>query len=75
MKWCAGSGDDACGDRPGARLKRFFEFKSRPGVKTMQKITPFLWFKDPARASRVMQAMLKMVKLDFAGLQRAYDGA
>ncbi len=29
---------------------------------------------DPARANRVMQAMLKMVKLDLAGLRRAYDG-
>jgi predicted 3-demethylubiquinone-9 3-methyltransferase (glyoxalase superfamily) len=29
---------------------------------------------DRGRADRVMQAMLKMVKLDIAGLQRAYDG-
>jgi predicted 3-demethylubiquinone-9 3-methyltransferase (glyoxalase superfamily) len=29
---------------------------------------------DPARAQRVMQAMLGMVKLDIAGLQAAYDG-
>ena len=29
--------------------------------------------KDPARANRVMQAMMKMVKLDIAMLQRAYD--
>ncbi|KAB0264840.1 VOC family protein [Microvirga brassicacearum] len=29
---------------------------------------------DPAKAQRVMQAMLQMVKLDVAGLQRAYDG-
>jgi len=29
---------------------------------------------DPAKAQRVMQAMLKMVKLDIAGLQAAYDG-
>lgn len=27
---------------------------------------------DPARANRVMQAMLQMVKLDIAGLERAY---
>jgi len=30
--------------------------------------------RDRARADRVMQAMLKMKKLDIAGLQRAYDG-
>lgn len=28
---------------------------------------------DPEKAGRVMQAMLKMVKIDIAGLQRAYD--
>lgn len=30
---------------------------------------------DPARASRVMQAMLQMQKLDLKALQQAYDGA
>lgn len=30
---------------------------------------------DPARAERVMQAMLQMIKLDVGALQRAYDGA
>ena len=30
---------------------------------------------DRAKAQRVMQAMMNMVKLDIAGLQRAYDGA
>jgi predicted 3-demethylubiquinone-9 3-methyltransferase (glyoxalase superfamily) len=29
---------------------------------------------DPKKAQRVMQAMLKMVKLDIAGLKRAYEG-
>jgi len=29
--------------------------------------------KDPAKSNRVMQAMLKMTKMDVAGLQRAYD--
>jgi predicted 3-demethylubiquinone-9 3-methyltransferase (glyoxalase superfamily) len=29
---------------------------------------------DPAKAQRVMQAMLQMTRLDIAGLQRAYDG-
>jgi predicted 3-demethylubiquinone-9 3-methyltransferase (glyoxalase superfamily) len=30
--------------------------------------------KDRTRARRVAEAMLKMVKLDIAGLQAAYDG-
>ena len=30
--------------------------------------------KDPVKAARVMNAMMQMVKLDIAGLQRAYDG-
>jgi len=30
--------------------------------------------KDPARAKRVMQAMLGMKKLDVAELERAYNG-
>jgi predicted 3-demethylubiquinone-9 3-methyltransferase (glyoxalase superfamily) len=29
--------------------------------------------RDPARAGRVMQAMMQMKKIDIAGLQRAYD--
>jgi predicted 3-demethylubiquinone-9 3-methyltransferase (glyoxalase superfamily) len=29
---------------------------------------------DPAKSKRVMEAMLKMKKIDIAGLQRAYDG-
>jgi predicted 3-demethylubiquinone-9 3-methyltransferase (glyoxalase superfamily) len=29
--------------------------------------------KDKAKAKRVMQAMLKMKKIDIAGLQRAYE--
>jgi predicted 3-demethylubiquinone-9 3-methyltransferase (glyoxalase superfamily) len=31
--------------------------------------------RDPARAQRVMQAMLQMRKIDIAGLKRAYDQA
>jgi predicted 3-demethylubiquinone-9 3-methyltransferase (glyoxalase superfamily) len=30
--------------------------------------------KDPAKSQRVMQAMMKMVKIDIAGLERAYAG-
>jgi predicted 3-demethylubiquinone-9 3-methyltransferase (glyoxalase superfamily) len=29
---------------------------------------------DPERSSRVMQALMKMVKLDIGGLQQAYNG-
>ncbi len=31
--------------------------------------------KDPARARRVAEAMLKMVKIDIDGLRKAYKGA
>ena len=31
--------------------------------------------KDPAKARRVMAAMLKMIKIDIAALKRAYEGA
>ncbi len=34
---------------------------------------PMLQDKDPARSKRVMQAMLKMVKLDIQALKRAYE--
>ncbi len=37
-------------------------------------LTQMLGDKDRARAARVMQAMLKMIKLDVATLQAAYDG-
>ena len=30
---------------------------------------------DPAKAQQVMQAMLRMIKLDIAGLKAAYEGA
>jgi predicted 3-demethylubiquinone-9 3-methyltransferase (glyoxalase superfamily) len=30
--------------------------------------------KDPVKSSRVMMAMMKMIKLDIAKLQHAYDG-
>ena len=31
--------------------------------------------KDPAKSQRVMQAMMQMVKIDIAALERAYQGA
>ena len=33
----------------------------------------FMGDKDPKKAAKVMQAMLKMVKIDIAALQKAYD--
>jgi predicted 3-demethylubiquinone-9 3-methyltransferase (glyoxalase superfamily) len=36
-------------------------------------LTQLLQDKDPARSKRVMEAMLKMVKLDIAELKKAYD--
>jgi hypothetical protein len=35
---------------------------------------PMLQDKDGTRATRVTRAMMEMVKLDFAALQRAYEG-
>jgi len=32
------------------------------------------WLKDPVRAERVMAAVMKMVKIDMATLEKAYNG-
>jgi predicted 3-demethylubiquinone-9 3-methyltransferase (glyoxalase superfamily) len=39
-----------------------------------QALMTLMGDKDPAKAGRVMQAMLGMSKIDIAALQRAYDG-
>ena len=36
-------------------------------------LSEMLQDKDPAKSKRVMEAMMKMVKLDIAGLKAAYD--
>jgi predicted 3-demethylubiquinone-9 3-methyltransferase (glyoxalase superfamily) len=38
------------------------------------RIFPKLWSGDQASTDRVMTAMMGMVKLDIAGLQKAFDG-
>jgi predicted 3-demethylubiquinone-9 3-methyltransferase (glyoxalase superfamily) len=51
--------------------------KDRYGVswQITPKVLPrMLVDKDPARADRVMNAMMEMRKIDIAGLERAYDG-
>ena len=37
-------------------------------------LVQYLKDKDPAKAKRVMEAMMKMVKLDITAIQQAYDG-
>jgi predicted 3-demethylubiquinone-9 3-methyltransferase (glyoxalase superfamily) len=37
-------------------------------------LTELLRDQDPEKSKRVMQAMLKMIKIDIAGLKRAYEG-
>jgi predicted 3-demethylubiquinone-9 3-methyltransferase (glyoxalase superfamily) len=51
--------------------------KDRYGVswQIVPRVLPqLLGDPDPAKAQRVMQAMLKMVKIDIAGLKAAYEG-
>lgn len=40
-----------------------------------KRLTELLNDPDPAKAARVMQAMLQMKKIDIANLQQAYDAA
>ena len=67
---------DALSD--GASIEQCGWLKDRYGVSW--QIVPtvlgeMLGDPDPAKAQRVMQAMLRMIKLDIAGLKAAYDGA
>jgi predicted 3-demethylubiquinone-9 3-methyltransferase (glyoxalase superfamily) len=62
----------------GGAVERCGWLKDRYGVSWQivpTVLTEMLGDPDPEKARRVMQAMLKMVKLDVAGLRRAYDGA
>jgi predicted 3-demethylubiquinone-9 3-methyltransferase (glyoxalase superfamily) len=67
---------DALSD--GGRVEQCGWLKDRYGISW--QIVPTVLGKmlgdpDQAKAERVMQAMLKMIKIDIEGLRRAYDGA
>ncbi len=62
----------------GGAVERCGWLKDRYGVswQIVPNVLPqLLGDPDPAKAQRVMQAMLQMVKLDIAGLQAAHAGA
>ena len=66
---------DALSD--GGSIEQCGWLKDRYGVswQIMPTVLPeLLGDPDPAKAQRVMQAMLQMIKLDIAGLKRAYEG-
>lgn len=61
----------------GGQVERCGWLKDRYGVswQIVPSVLPkLLADPDRAKAQRVMQAMLQMIKLDIAGLQAAYDG-
>jgi predicted 3-demethylubiquinone-9 3-methyltransferase (glyoxalase superfamily) len=67
---------DALAD--GGSIERCGWLRDRYGVswQIVPSVLPqLLGDPDPAKAQRVMQAMLQMVKLDIAGLQAAHAGA
>jgi predicted 3-demethylubiquinone-9 3-methyltransferase (glyoxalase superfamily) len=61
----------------GGKVEQCGWLKDRYGVswQIVPTVLPkLLGDPDPAKAQRVMQALLQMVKLDVAGLERAYKG-
>ena len=64
-KLSAGGSDEQCG---WLKDKYGLSWQIIPTV-----LGKMLGDKDPAKANRVMQAMLKMKKIDIKGLQQAYD--
>lgn len=61
----------------GGAVERCGWLKDRYGVswQIVPKVLPqLLGDPDPEKSRRVMQALLQMVKLDIAGLERAYGG-
>ena len=66
---------DALSD--GGKVERCGWLKDRYGVswQIVPTVLPeLLGDPDPAKAQRVMQAMLQMIKLDIAGLKRTHEG-
>lgn len=66
---------DALSD--GGKVEQCGWLKDRYGVswQIVPTVLPeLLGDPDPAKAQRVMQAMLQMIKLDIAGLKAAYEG-
>lgn len=66
-KLSAGGSDERCG---WLKDKYGLSWQIIPSV-----LGKMLSDKDPARSTRVMQAMLQMRKIEIAALQNAYDGA
>jgi predicted 3-demethylubiquinone-9 3-methyltransferase (glyoxalase superfamily) len=61
----------------GGRIEQCGWLEDRYGVKwqIVPRVLPeLLADPDPAKAQRVMRALLGMVKLDIAGLRRAWEG-
>ena len=52
----------------------YWEKLSAGGDDKAQQCGEMISDPDPAKAGRAMEAMLKMKKLDIAGLKRAYAG-
>lgn len=62
----------------GGTLQQCGWLKDKYGVSWQiipSALSRMLQDKDRVRAGRAMQAMMKMVKIDIAALQKAYDGA
>ena len=61
----------------GGTLQQCGWLKDKYGVSWQiipNALSRMLQDKDRVRAGRVMQAMMKMIKIDIAALQKAYDG-
>jgi predicted 3-demethylubiquinone-9 3-methyltransferase (glyoxalase superfamily) len=61
----------------GGKVEQCGWLKDRYGLSwqiTPKVLGQMMKDKDPGKARRVAEAMLNMVKLDIAGLQRAYNG-
>ena len=61
----------------GGAIEQCGWLKDRYGVpwQIVPSVLPkFLADPDPAKAARVMDAMMKMIKIDVASLKRAYNG-